>query len=101
VPRDPLRFLADELGFSEPRSYFVSRDSHITYTRDGDEVDVVWDGAPTPIVAIRASGREAVTWHLSPATVAEIFRTHPETLRGEFGALIEADARARKQLADG
>jgi hypothetical protein len=98
---DPLRFLIDELGFSEPRRYFVSRDSHSTYTRGEDEVDVVWDGAPTPIVAVRVSGRAAVTWHLSPATIAEIFRTHPETLRGEFGALIEADARAREQLADG
>jgi hypothetical protein len=95
VDRNEFHTLLVGYGFSGPRHHFVSRDIMDTYQRGADVVEVVYDGAPTPILKFELRGQKIVTWHLSLAAAEAVIRAHPETMQGKFDELQAADAAAK------
>jgi hypothetical protein len=94
--RSELERLLEEIGFEPMERYFVSREIHNPFRREGDVVDCFSDGGSTD-VAFRIQGHSTIVSHLSHPTLAALIRKHPEILRGEFHRLIAAENEARTQ----
>jgi hypothetical protein len=90
VPAE-LDFLTTELGFDRPHSYWAGHDQVTEFVRGNVRVTMSWDGARFPIGAVHVDDSRVLTWSLSPEEFAEVIRTHPETLSGDFAAMQEAE----------